>query len=300
MNADAPLALELVQAVGPLAAAAVALYIAFRSEHRARRERPELRLLYDHESEDFEPDVGPQGVQSHWVRLRVANRWSRRTAEDVEVLVTDVRPHRGRPSLKGFALIWSNVRGPEGRPTTRQTIPPGFARHVDLARIAGPHLEWDSPDLVEGESAASLDLQVEPRPADTRGFLPAGESYVLVALAAKDTDVAYYGVTINFDGKWWAGARAKEHLHVAVTRAHYFELEPEEAWGRMLTRRDRFAIGLEVVRWLNPRNWRAQRAIREARRIYPGRSVQIDENGRITPVDDVLAPDDHGSGPAPP
>lgn len=163
MTGDDPFILELLRSAGPFVAAAVALYIAFRSERRLRREQPELRLLYEHDnSDDFQAAVGPMSAPSHWVRLRVANRWGKRTAEDVEVLLVDVRSRGDRPSLNGFALRWSNAFV-AGSPTTRQTIPPGVARHVDLVSMARPvDGGWsDEPPIVDGETQATLVLEIE-------------------------------------------------------------------------------------------------------------------------------------------
>jgi hypothetical protein len=290
LAADTPLGLELLRSVGPLIAAGVALFIAFRAERRERRQRPELRLLYEHDTgDDFALGIGVHGTESHWVRLRVANRWGKRTADDVEVLVVDVRPQSDRGSLNGFALIWSNVFDAQGQPRTRQTIPAGVARHVDLVCTRQSSSDdWDRAEPAEGESHSSLELQVHPVPVGRR-FLSAGHWTVLVALTAKDTDAVYYGIDIDFDGRWWSAERVKEHLKVSLGVAHYFGLEPDEAWARMLSRREKLGMRLETLRWLDPRNWKAMKTVRRARRLYPGRAVQIDEDGRITPLDDLLS-----------
>ena len=239
---DTPLALELLRSLGPFVAAAVALYIAFRSERRQRRERPELRLIYEHKtSDDFAAGVGDPSMQTHWVRLRVANRWGKRTAEDVEMLVIDLRPRRAEGSLNGFALKWSNMLDAHGQPITRQTIPSGIARHVDLVCTLGPTWDFDQPKLVEGETWSGLQLQVHPVPSGTRRIFDAGAWTLLLALTAKDTDAAYYAVNVDFDGKRWSADHIREHLKVSVNPAHYFALEPDEAARRATTRVDRLA-----------------------------------------------------------
>jgi hypothetical protein len=289
---ETPLLLEILRIAGPFVAAAVALYLAQAAERRQRRQRPDLRLLYEHtQSDDLALAFGRH--EAHWVRLRVANRWGKRTAEDVEVLVVDVRPRDGKGSLNGWVLQWSNARGADGQPLTRQTIPPGVARHIDLVCVKPKLFDADGDSApVEGESDASFELRVVPIPRDERRWLAGASNTVLLALMARDTDAAYYAVKIDHDGKWWSAEHVREHLTVSVRSAHYFALEPEAAWDRMLSRRDRAFMHLELVRWLNPRNWKAMRTVRRARREYPGRAVHIDASGRITPVDELMSTDD--------
>lgn len=135
-------ALDIARAAGPFVAAVVALYIALRSEWREHRKRPELSLRYDHASDDFETGViNFEGVNSHWVRLRVVNRSGRRTAQDVEVHIVGVAPRTGAASLEGFYLMWSNL-AESGLPDrsapypSRQAIAPGAARHIDICGSA--------------------------------------------------------------------------------------------------------------------------------------------------------------------
>lgn len=205
--------LEVLQVVAPFSAAAAALFIALRTESRERRRQPRLQLLFDPESDDFEVAVGPEGSRSHWVRLRVANQRGRRTAEDVEIIVVDVRPRR-HGSLNGFTLLWSNL--PESLPSTplplasRQTIPPGVARHVDLLRAPPPRLGFvtGEPDL--------LWLQAQPVREDDRHAVLGGTTHVRLAVAARDADASYYDVTIEFDGKWVSDNEMKHRLKVSV------------------------------------------------------------------------------------
>jgi hypothetical protein len=225
---ETPLALEVLRTAGPFVAAVVALYIAFRSERRDRRRQPDLRLLFDPATDDIE--VATEEHEKHWVRLRVANRWGRRTAEDVEVLIVDVQP-RLKASLNGFTLAWANPPESDHRwPTVplpaRQTIPPGTARHIDVLNMA-PRSGWGSDDVIEGVTLAYIALQAQPERRDDRHVLSDGHWYVLLAVTARDTDATFYGVTIDFDGLWWSGEHVKDHLNLSVGKAHHFVFGPE-------------------------------------------------------------------------
>lgn len=100
---DLTLATDVLQAVGALAAAVTALYLARRAERQEWRRRPDLMLHFDADTDDIELRVGLGRSMSLWIRLRVSNAWGRHTAHGVEVLVVEVRPRSGGPSLTGSA-----------------------------------------------------------------------------------------------------------------------------------------------------------------------------------------------------
>jgi hypothetical protein len=237
---ETPLLLDVLRAAGPFVAAVVALYIALWSERRERRRQPDLRLLFDPATDDVEAGVDEGKDEKHWVRLRVANRWGKRTAEDVEVLVIDVRPRFG-PSLSGFRLAWATLveddyRWPTSPWPARQTIASGTALHVDLLYMA-LQPDGESRDPIEGIAPAYIALQARPERRDERHVLPAGEWYLLLALTSRNADTVYYGVTIDFDGLWWSSEHMRDHLNVSVSRVHYVVFAPERAWRRGFVRR---------------------------------------------------------------
>lgn len=126
---ELPLWVQYVAAFGGIAAAGTAVGIATWGAFRDRRQRPRLKLLYDHDQgEDFA--VGINDDSQHWVRLRVRNAPGRRSAEDVEVVVVRVERHDGETigRLTGFPFGWTNMRDEHGQPVTRLAIPPGVAR----------------------------------------------------------------------------------------------------------------------------------------------------------------------------
>jgi len=232
---ETPLALEVLRTAGPFVAAVVALYIALRSERREHRREPDLRLLFDPATDDFEAGVGEGKDEKHWVRLRVANRWGKRTAEDVEVLIVDVRPWSG-PSLSGFRLTWATLveddyRWPSVPWPARQSIASGTARHVDLLYMSSGS-DGKSGARIEGVTPAWIAVQAQPERLDQRHVLAGGERYLLVALTARDADAVYYGVSIEFDGLWWSSKHVRDHLKVSVSKVHHVVFEPEGALRR--------------------------------------------------------------------
>ncbi len=154
-------------------------------------------------------------TESHWVRLRVQNARGKRSADDVEVLIVEVRGVSGSgPPLGGSPIIWSNL-GVAGKHVTRLTLPPGIARHVDLLGFVEPHSdEWNIPAPVQGHTQATFEFQVWPPPADGRHQLGEGRYEVILAVVARDTDSREYRVTVSHDGKWWTAQHVKAHTRV--------------------------------------------------------------------------------------
>jgi hypothetical protein len=233
-----PFVLDLLRAAGPFVAAAAALYIALRAEHRDRRRQPDLRLMFDPTTDDVEAGVDEGKDETHWVRLRVANGWGKRTAEDVEVIIVDVRPWLGKTTLNGFRLTWAilvedDLRWPDVPLPARQTIPSGTARHVDLICMGS----CSDSEPIEGVTPAYVAVQAQPKRRDKRHVLTGGERYLLLALTARDADAVYYGVTIEFDGLWWSSEHVRERLNVSVSRVHSVDFEPARVWRRGFARR---------------------------------------------------------------
>jgi hypothetical protein len=267
--ATAPL--DWLQAFGTLAAVIVALGIAIANARRDRRRRPALSLTCNQASPlDFMMGVGigmdmGRERQGHWMRLRVANAWGKRSADDVEVLVINVRgisPADGvllTPLLGVLPLKWSRILDAEGRPLTRTTIPPGVERHVDLLRILEP-----DPGLgpVEaGKVSAVAALQVSPAPSDRRHWLLGGTYGILLAVTARDTDATYYGLTVTYDGKWWPAPEMRQHLTVSPPEVVSYGPDPDEAFRRFVRRNftPRERVGRALQRANLVRRWRLRR-----------------------------------------
>lgn len=161
--------------------------------------------------------------ESHWVRLRVENARGKRSADDVEVLVVEVRGEwsdgRSRvPPLGGLPLAWSDMPARDEK-LTRLTLPPGIARRVDLLRLDEPYSDAENiPAPVEGHTQTTFELQVSPSPADGRHRLGGDRYDIILAVVARDTDSREYQVTIAYDGKWWTAQHVKEHLRVEAPK----------------------------------------------------------------------------------
>ncbi len=195
---------DWVQAVGTLGAVAAALGIAWWGSHRVRHSQPALSLAFDASLRppDFMAGMlSDNGAfESHWVRLRVENASGKRSADDVEVLFirhdSTANPATNR-TLDVVPLRWSSTEDHSGKALTRITIPPGLYRHVDLLAIGG----------IAGESVSSDDarpiaaIQVQPTPTDDRHLLPEGSYIFHLAVAARDTDAAFFKLEVKVPGE---------------------------------------------------------------------------------------------------
>jgi len=155
-------------------------------------------------------DVGTTGgTKSHWLRLRVENAKGKRSADDVEVLVVDVRARaQGRgQTFGGAAVVWSNMNV-GGEYVTRLTLPPGVPRYVDLLALVEPRPQTPA------ETPAKAQLQVWPAPADGRHELGVATYDIVLAVSARDSNAAFYEVQVEHDGKWWPADAVKGHLKV--------------------------------------------------------------------------------------
>jgi hypothetical protein len=209
-----------VGAVGPLVAAATALWIAGSVRRRERAQRPRLSMLYEHHrGDDFHPGVDLGGNRlGHWVRVRVANERGRRAAEDVEVLVVGLRTPGGPRRLNGYPFLWSN--SPER--ATRLTIPPGVARSFDLMSICEPLISdgggGQVPGGVPGESECHAELQLRNLPHGLSNAIGAGSHKLEIVVAARNADAVHYSIDLDYDGKWWPEPEIRDHLRVGTPR----------------------------------------------------------------------------------
>jgi uncharacterized protein (TIGR02588 family) len=212
---------EWVTAVGTVAAAVAAVAIALWGTHRERQGRPVLSLEFDHELRppDFMAGMwsGDGQYESHWVRLRVENRAGKRSAEDVEVRVQRLERHDdvqddGARTIDYVPLGWSSTRATEGAPpVTQVTIPPGFSRHVDLLAIDG---EVRAPGVAHGKPIVAI--QVWPPPTDDRHLLKGGAYTIHLAVAARDTDAAYYRIDVKVPSERLGADEIRNELEVSA------------------------------------------------------------------------------------
>jgi hypothetical protein len=212
-------ALAWIQAGGTLAAVAAALGIAWRGERRERQRQPVLSLRFDPSLEppDFMRGMwsrhGDDQWESHWVRLRVENSAGRRSADDVEVLFLSLEAldeAGSQRTLDVVPLRWSSTQGDAGGALTRITIPPGLARHVDLLGIRG-----SCPEADPEAHRLPVAIQVWPIPTDERHRLPGGRYVFHLAVAARDSDAAFFRLEVMVPGERFGAKEIREHLSVS-------------------------------------------------------------------------------------
>jgi hypothetical protein len=178
-------------AIGTLGAVAYAL---FRDLVLVRRRRPQLELRFDAASSDrvvFGSD------EAH-VRLRLSNGRGKDTADDVVVIVTELRrlePDEATFPI-GLPLAWWSGSTPQ---LAVASVHPGSERHLDL-------LFWPGD--------AALRLDVAPQPATNQHVLAAGSYEVHLEVRARNADAARYTVALEWDGEPPAEDEPWEHLRV--------------------------------------------------------------------------------------
>jgi hypothetical protein len=224
----APLSVTLIlgSAVDTWATVAVAigtigavLYALFRDLFVTPRRRPKLDLRFDRTGNDqvIVPTAG--GVDAAHVRLRVANREGRDTADDVVVMVTEVQrlddseTSTAEATPVGLPLTWS---GSTSRLTVA-SVHPGSERHIDLL-----HIDWPARDEIEiarkWSEPAPIHLALTPKPPGGQDNLDAGFYEIAVEVRARNADAIRYAIPVSWDGKWSGKAAMWDHLRVEPPR----------------------------------------------------------------------------------
>jgi hypothetical protein len=159
-------------AIGTVGAVAYAL---FRDLFVVPRRRPKLDLRFEHAGNDQVVVETAGGFDAAYVRLRVANGAGKDTADDVVVIVTEVRrledSERALAQTKpiGLPLTWSG----SNPPLTVASVHPGSERHIDLL-----HVDWPAGDEIDiarkWSETASVQLDLTPKPAGGQETLDCG------------------------------------------------------------------------------------------------------------------------------
>ncbi|HEY6604953.1 MAG TPA: hypothetical protein VIZ44_01280 [Gaiellaceae bacterium] len=159
------------------------------------------------------------GFEAAYVRLRVANRAGKDTADDVVVMVTEVRrlsdSEEATAEVRpiGLPLAWSGT----SPPLTVASVHPGSQRHVDLL-----HVDWPARDEVEiarkWSETVPLQLDLTPKPLGGQEILHSGTYEISVEIRARNADVICYTVPVSWDGKWSGKAAMWDHLGVETPR----------------------------------------------------------------------------------
>jgi hypothetical protein len=154
--------------------------------------------------------VTPGGTDAAQVRLRVANRPGKDTADDVVVMVTEVQRRavseqataESRPI--GLPLTWSG----SNPPFSVACVHPGSQRHIDLLHV----------DMSAGDEKVPAQFDLMPKPAGGRDLLESGTYEISVELRARNADAVGYPIPVRWDGGASGDAEIWDHLHVEEPR----------------------------------------------------------------------------------
>jgi hypothetical protein len=203
-------------AIGTVGAVAYAL---FRDLVVMPRRRPRLDLRFEHTGNDQVVVGTAGGFDAAFVRLRVANGQGKDTADDVLVMVTEVR--RLEDSEEAIAeaqpielpLAWSGSNPPR----SVASVHPGSERHIDLL-----HVDWPARDEVDiarkWSETVPARLDLTPKPAGGQEILDSGKYEISVEVRARNADAIRYAIPVFWDGKWSGKAAMWEHLRVGSPR----------------------------------------------------------------------------------
>jgi hypothetical protein len=170
------------------------------------RRRPKLELRFDRAGNDLVIVGTAGGVDAAHVRLRVANGPGKDTADDVVVMVTELRPADSEDTRPiHLPLTWSGT----SPPLTVSAVHPGSARHIDLL-----HVDL----LADDEADAPLQLDLNPKPTGGQDLLEAGTYEISSEIRARNADALRYVIQVSWDGKRSGGAAIWDHLRVEPPR----------------------------------------------------------------------------------
>jgi hypothetical protein len=183
------------------------------------RRRPKLDLRFDHTGNDQVVVGTAGGLEAAYVRLRVANGAGKDTADDVVVMVTEVRRledsektlAEGKPI--GLPLTWSG----SSPPLTVASVHPASERHIDLL-----HVDWPARDEIdiarEWSETVPVQLDLHPKPTSKQDILDSGTYEISVEVRARNADATRYAIPVYWDGKWSGKAAMWDHLRVEPPR----------------------------------------------------------------------------------
>jgi hypothetical protein len=192
-------------AIGTIGAVAYAL---FRDLIVTPRRRPRLDLRFDPAGNDRVVVGTATESEAAHVRLRVGNRAGKDTADDVVVMLTEVRPvsdseQKADAKPIHLPLTWSGT----SPPLTVSAVHPGSERHVDLL-----HVDLSARD------AAPMELDVNPKPTGGQDLLEPSTYETSIEIRARNADALRYVVPVSWDGKWSDQAVLRDHLRVESLR----------------------------------------------------------------------------------
>ena len=195
------------------------VYALFRDLFVTPRRRPKLDLLFDRTGNDQIIVATDGAFDAARVRLRVANERRKDTADDVVVMVTEVRrSEESAPPLAetrpiGLPLTWSG----SNPPLATGSVHPGSERHIDLL-----HVDWparDEDDIArKWSNAVPLQLDLTQKPAGGHDTLEAGSYEISLEIRARNADTIRFTIPVVWDGKWSGKSAMWDHLRIEPPR----------------------------------------------------------------------------------
>jgi hypothetical protein len=193
------------------------VYALFRDAFVTPRRRPKLELRFDGSGSDQVVVRTAEGDAAS-IRLRVVNRPGKDTADDVVVLVTEVRRLEDETMIAEatpivLPLTWSG----SSPPLTVASVHPGSERHIDLV-----HVDLPARNEIEigrrWSETVPLHLDVTPKPTGGQDDLGSGKLEIAVEVRARNADAVCYVIPVSWDGQWSGQAAIWDHLSVEAPR----------------------------------------------------------------------------------
>jgi hypothetical protein len=195
------------------------VYALFRDVFVVPRRRPKLVLRFDHTGNDQVVVGTTGGFEAACVRLRVVNGAGKDTADDVVVMVTEVRrlddSADAVAEVKPIALplTWSGSNPPRAM----GSVHPGSERHIDLL-----HVDWPAGDETEigrrWSETTPAQLDLTPKPVGGQEILNLGRYEISVEIRARNADAIRYAIPVYWDGGWSGKDAMWDHLRVEPPR----------------------------------------------------------------------------------
>jgi hypothetical protein len=178
-----------------------------------------LDIRFEHAGNEQVIVATAGGFEAAYVRLRVANGEGKDTADDVVVMVTEVRRLEDSEGAIdqtkpiGLPLTWSGSTPP----LTVASVHPGSERHIDLL-----HVDWPARDEIDiarkWSETAPVQLDLTPKPAGGQEILDSGTYEISVEVRARNADAIRYAIQVSWDGKWSGKAAMWDHLRLEPPR----------------------------------------------------------------------------------
>jgi hypothetical protein len=180
------------------------VYALFRDVFVMPRRRPSLELRFEPAGNDQVVVRTAEGTEIASARLRVVNGKGKDTADDVVVMVTELRRladsdnavSESRPI--GVPLTWSGTNPP----LTVASVHPGSQRHIDLLHV----------------TPSTAQLGVSPKPAGGQDVLEPGAYEISAEIRARNADAKAYVIPVALDGSSPDIAGVWQHLRIEPPR----------------------------------------------------------------------------------